>query len=90
MLLFIHFYTVADYLYLLQQLGQLLEIVGPRAILYLAAAVSDFYLPEAHLVCGGLALCALVSSLIYIFFSLPFPSLLPYRVITRFNRMRVL
>lgn len=51
MLLYIHFYTVADYLYLLQRLGQLLNGIGPRAILYLAAAVSDFYLPEAHLVC---------------------------------------
>lgn len=51
MLLLLHFYTVSDYLYLLQQLGQLLRIVGPRAILYLAAAVSDFYLPESHLVC---------------------------------------
>lgn len=55
MLLSIHFYTVADYLYLLQQLGQLLEGIGPRAVLYLAAAVSDFYLPESHLVQGSVA-----------------------------------
>lgn len=45
----IHFYTVADYLFLLQAIGQILSPLGRSALLYLAAAVSDFYLPESQL-----------------------------------------
>lgn len=49
-LLFLHFYTVADYLYLLMQLSKELGCLGDRAMIYLAAAVSDFHLPETKLV----------------------------------------
>jgi phosphopantothenate-cysteine ligase len=50
MLVSVHFYTVADYLFLLQRIGQMLAPLGRSAMLYLAAAVSDFYLPESRLV----------------------------------------
>lgn len=45
-LLLVEFVSVHDYLALLMRLGSLLESrVGADAILYLAAAVSDFYIP---------------------------------------------
>lgn len=44
-----NFYTVSDYLFLLQSIGERLRPLGKRALLYLAAAVSDFYLPEEAL-----------------------------------------
>lgn len=40
------FYTVADYLYLLMELSKECQSMGNRVMVYLAAAVSDFYLPE--------------------------------------------
>jgi phosphopantothenate-cysteine ligase len=49
-LLSIHFYTVADYLHLLQRTSQLFNQLGRNAMIFLAAAVSDFYLPEDQLV----------------------------------------
>lgn len=44
-LLEIPFTTLTDYLWLLQSACQELKGLGPRAMLYLAAAVSDFYIP---------------------------------------------
>lgn len=45
-LLLVEFVSVHDYIALLMRLGILLEThVGAKAILYLAAAVSDFYIP---------------------------------------------
>lgn len=41
---------MADYLFLLQGITQRLAPFGRRAIIYLASAVSDFYLPENQLV----------------------------------------
>lgn len=41
----IHFETVDQYLLLLHMIAKQLKAVGPRACFYLAAAVSDFYIP---------------------------------------------
>ncbi|EDQ84667.1 uncharacterized protein MONBRDRAFT_30065 [Monosiga brevicollis MX1] len=40
------FVTIFDYLSLLERIEALLEPLGPRVLLYLAAAVSDFFLPR--------------------------------------------
>jgi phosphopantothenate-cysteine ligase len=54
-LLPIAFTSVSDYLALLQLIASLLAVrTGRRLLLYLAAAVSDFYIPERQLVCDGL------------------------------------
>ena len=49
-LLSIEFTTLSDYLHLLQGAAQLLRECGPTAMLYLAAAVSDFYIPTCDMV----------------------------------------
>ncbi len=50
-LLLIDFVTVRDYLWLLRDVSQILgQRVGKHAMWYLAAAVSDFYLPPTNLV----------------------------------------
>ena len=46
-LLEIPFTTLPDYLWLLRTACELLNPLGSRAMLYLAAAVSDFYIPYA-------------------------------------------
>lgn len=45
----ISFNSLADYLWLLQAAAQELDILGPAALLYLAAAVSDFYIPLSEM-----------------------------------------
>ncbi|KAI9567591.1 phosphopantothenate-cysteine ligase [Boletus coccyginus] len=40
------FVTVNDYLYLLRAISKEMKRLGPRAMYYLAAAVSDFFLPR--------------------------------------------
>lgn len=45
-LLQIPFTTLADYLWLLRACAASMACLGPRAMLYLAAAVSDFYVPS--------------------------------------------
>ncbi|KAJ2706043.1 Phosphopantothenate--cysteine ligase cab2 [Coemansia sp. IMI 203386] len=45
-LLMINFTTLSDYLFLLRELSLLLAPLGPRAMFYLAAAVSDFFIPS--------------------------------------------
>nr|CAG4648005.1 EOG090X085T [Moina brachiata]SVE93081.1 EOG090X085T [Moina brachiata] len=45
----ISFNSLADYLWLLQAAAQELNILGPAALLYLAAAVSDFYIPLSEM-----------------------------------------
>ena len=53
----IPFTTLSEYLCLLQQLTRnVLHRLGHRVMLYLAAAVSDFYIPSDELVC----FCSLV------------------------------
>ncbi|XP_049630914.1 phosphopantothenate--cysteine ligase isoform X1 [Suncus etruscus] len=45
----IEFTTLADYLHLLQAAAQALSPLGPSAMFYLAAAVSDFYVPASEM-----------------------------------------
>ncbi|XP_026473436.1 phosphopantothenate--cysteine ligase isoform X2 [Ctenocephalides felis] len=45
-LLYVSFTTVSDYLWLLRAACECLAPCGNRAVLYLAAAVSDFYIPS--------------------------------------------
>lgn len=44
------FVTVNDYLWLLRAVSQELAVLGRRALYYLAAAVSDFFLPRQKMV----------------------------------------
>jgi phosphopantothenate-cysteine ligase len=45
----ISFNSLADYLWLLRAAAQEMHLLGPSAILYLAAAVSDFYIPVSQM-----------------------------------------
>lgn len=45
MLLLLPFVTIGDYLHELRAISMLMRPLGPRALLYLAAAVSDFFVP---------------------------------------------
>ncbi|KAM5320275.1 phosphopantothenate--cysteine ligase isoform 9-T16 [Glossophaga mutica] len=45
----VEFTTLADYLHLLQAAAQALNPLGPSAMFYLAAAVSDFYVPVSEM-----------------------------------------
>ena len=49
-LLTLTFTTVNDYLWLLRAISQELSVLGRRAMYYLAAAVSDFFLPRQKMV----------------------------------------
>ncbi|KAJ9116294.1 hypothetical protein QFC22_004734 [Naganishia vaughanmartiniae] len=42
----LEFVTVNDYLWLLKELAEVVKPLGSRAMFYLAAAVSDFFLPQ--------------------------------------------
>ena len=44
------FVTVNDYLYLLRAISKEMRRLGPKAMYYLAAAVSDFFLPRQKMV----------------------------------------
>lgn len=46
MLLMLPFTTITDYLHELRAIAQLMRPLGPGALLYLAAAVSDFFVPS--------------------------------------------
>lgn len=50
MLLKIQFTTLSSYLHLLHEVTHALQPLGENAILYLAAAVSDFYIPHDEMV----------------------------------------
>ena len=49
-LLSIDFTTLNEYLHLLRASALSLQQLGPTAMLYLAAAVSDFYIPKDQMV----------------------------------------
>ncbi|KAJ3091031.1 hypothetical protein HK102_001902 [Quaeritorhiza haematococci] len=49
-LLMIDYVTVRDYLFLLRSITQILSVIGRKAMYYLAAAVSDFYIPMSKMV----------------------------------------
>lgn len=46
LLLMIPFLTITDYLYELRSIARLMRPLGPTGLLYLAAAVSDFFVPS--------------------------------------------
>jgi phosphopantothenate-cysteine ligase len=48
-LLLLPFTTVTDYLWGLREIARLMEPLGPSAVFYLAAAVSDFFVPKERL-----------------------------------------
>ena len=48
-LVMIPFNSLSDYLWLLRAAAQEMHLLGPLALLYLAAAVSDFYIPQAQM-----------------------------------------
>ncbi len=48
-LLEVHFTSLSDYLWLLRAACQSLAPLGSRAMLYLAAAVADFYIPAGNM-----------------------------------------
>lgn len=50
LLLKIPFFTVTDYLFLLRLISQALAPLGSQAMFYLAAAVSDFFVPDKDMV----------------------------------------
>ncbi|KAJ2799579.1 Phosphopantothenate--cysteine ligase cab2 [Coemansia furcata] len=45
-LLMVNFTTLSDYLFLLREVSLLVASLGPRVMFYLAAAVSDFFIPS--------------------------------------------
>lgn len=49
MLLVLPFVSISDYLHELRSVTRLLKPLGPRALLYLAAAVSDFFVPPERM-----------------------------------------
>lgn len=50
MLLTLPFTTINDYLFELRSIAQLMRPLGPSGLLYLAAAVSDFFVPPERMV----------------------------------------
>ena len=62
-MLTLNFVTVNDYLWLLRAVSQELSVLGKNAMYYLAAAVSDFFLPRQKMVilffwyCGRVLFC---------------------------------
>ncbi|XP_060949297.1 phosphopantothenate--cysteine ligase-like [Limanda limanda] len=49
LLLPIEFSTLSEYLHLLKAAAQALSTIGPKAMFYLSAAVSDFYIPASEM-----------------------------------------
>jgi phosphopantothenate-cysteine ligase len=50
LLLTLPFTTINDYLFILRSVSQLMRPLGPSGLLYLAAAVSDFFVPPERMV----------------------------------------
>lgn len=48
-LIMVPFTSLSDYLWLLRAAAQEMHVLGPAALLYLAAAVSDFYIPAKQM-----------------------------------------
>jgi phosphopantothenate-cysteine ligase len=49
-LLILSYMTITEYLWNLREVAQLMRPLGPKAIFYLAAAVSDFFVPQDRMV----------------------------------------
>jgi len=79
-LLKVPFTTVTEYLVLLREASRMLDVLGERALVYSAAAVSDFYLPKdkvsAHKVEWKKGFFSFLIEVVFLFF--------------RFNRVKVL
>lgn len=50
MLLMVDFTTLSEYLFLLRAAAQFMSCCNEQALIYLAAAVSDFYIPKDSMV----------------------------------------
>jgi phosphopantothenate-cysteine ligase len=50
LLLTLPFVTITDYLFVLREIAHLMRPLGPSGLLYLAAAVSDFFVPPERMV----------------------------------------
>lgn len=50
LLLTLPFTTITDYLFVLREVSKLMAPLGPNGLLYLAAAVSDFFVPPERMV----------------------------------------
>lgn len=57
MLLLANFVTLSDYLFKLKSSTRILATIGRSAMYYLAAAVSDFFIPVEKMVRLGLRKC---------------------------------
>ncbi|KAJ4409568.1 Phosphopantothenate--cysteine ligase cab2 [Didymella pomorum] len=49
-LLILSYVTITEYLWNLREVAQLMQPLGPKAMFYLAAAVSDFFVPQDRMV----------------------------------------
>lgn len=49
-LLILSYVTITEYLWNLREVAQLMRPLGPKAVFYLAAAVSDFFVPQDRMV----------------------------------------
>lgn len=49
MLLLLPFTTITDYLWSLREIAQLMRPLGSKSLFYLAAAVSDFFIPKSRM-----------------------------------------
>ena len=49
-LLILSYVTITEYLWNLREVAQLMRPLGPKAMFYLAAAVSDFFVPQDRMV----------------------------------------
>ena len=49
-LLILSYVTITEYLWNLREVAQLMQPLGPKALFYLAAAVSDFFVPQDRMV----------------------------------------
>lgn len=63
-LLSLNFTTLSDYLWLLRASAECLQKLVPRALLYLAAAVSDFYIPQGKHYQHFFIYCAVLYSIV--------------------------
>jgi len=64
----VEFTTIVDYLHLLRATTRILDSHGSSAVLYLAAAVSDFYIPRDKMVSSFITFKILLKELLISFF----------------------
>lgn len=64
-LILVKFTTLAEYLYNLKEIALILQKFGSNSMLYLAAAVSDFYIPPANMVSFNIILLICLTNLFF-------------------------